>query len=86
MIDQRLHVVARRTEAAFNDELLAFFGMDVVEKEQRRMRVRRFGDETGVTDVGNNGIDRAPLIVLYSSGKVVAKSVNPDPKWSQTNH
>jgi hypothetical protein len=49
------------------------------------MRVRRFGDETGVTDVGNNGIDRAPLIVLYSSGKVVAKSVNPDPKWSQTN-
>jgi hypothetical protein len=41
--------------------LLAFFGVEVVNEEQRRMRVRRFCENTGVTDVGDNGIERAPL-------------------------
>ncbi len=61
LIDQRLDIVSRRTEAAFDDELLAFFGVEVVNEEQRRMWVRRFCENTGVTDVGDNGIERAPL-------------------------
>ena len=52
---------ARRAEAAFDDELLSFFGVEVVDKEQRRVWVRRFCEDTGVTYVGDNGIKRAPL-------------------------
>ena len=61
LIDQRLDIVSRRTEATLDDELLAFFGVEVVNEEQRRMWVRRFCENTGVTDVGDNGIERAPF-------------------------
>ena len=61
LIDQRLDVVSGRAEAAFHDELLTFFGMKVVDKEQRGVWMRRSHDDTRIPNIGYNRIDRPPL-------------------------
>src|ERR1051325_12141554 len=57
----RAGILARRPEAAFHHELLAFLGMKVIEKEQRRVRMRRLRRQSRIADGGDHWLQRGPL-------------------------